>query len=203
MNYAQISQNAALAVCRQDNAAVKPRAYLFNREDIAAVTVSDGVISAITLRIGAYAWLLELADKGLATGYSLKRGQYGNAGFLHNVAFKFTERQQEHKDYINTLKNSRIALVVENYGKNAETTFEAYGFDSAMTATAIDYNSTNSDGLTGEFTAETREDALESGLPVSVFVTSVTATRAMLEALLFVPGFYLDSSTLNSNAILV
>ena len=183
---AKLSKNVALGSCRQGNAAVSGRVIAINWDDFAAATVteSSGVISSIVLSGAAKAYALTSKDKGIEASVSLNKGTYGNS-WVHQLIIRVFDRTQDNKDTVDKLAQGRFAFIVEHIDQESnQTVFELYGRQNGMTASAGEGSSADGDGVINAITMASDDNARESKLPTSIFVTDLAATRTMIEALL-------------------
>ena len=185
LNCAKLTANAALGSCRQGNTAISGNVITINWDDWVAAdkTKNNGVYSAITLANGAYGYRLTSKDKAFEASYSMNRGTYANS-LIHQVILRSFDRTQANKDVMNKLLHGRYVFIVEHVDPNSpETFYEVYGEQCGLTASALDGNSTDADGVVNAVTMASEDNARESELPASIFVTSLAATKTMIDAL--------------------
>lgn len=184
---AKIAANATLGSCRQGNAAVSGSVIAINWEDWmgASITETSGVISAITLASGAYAYRLTSKDKGIEASYTMNKGTYGNS-LTHQLIIRSFDRTQANKDLMNKLMHGRYVFIVEHVDlESNDTVYEVYGRQCGLTASALESNSNDADGVLNTVTLASEDNARESALPTSIYVTSLTATKTMVDALVY------------------
>lgn len=185
LNCAKLTANAALGSCRQGNTAISGNVIAINWDDWVAAekTKTNGVYTAITLASGAYGYRLTSKDKAFEASYSMNRGTYGNS-MVHQLILRAFDRTQANKDVMNKLLHGRYVFIVEHVDANSpETFYEVYGEQCGLTASALDGNSTDADGVVNAVTMASDDSARESELPASIFVTSLAATKTMIDAL--------------------
>ena len=191
LDCAKLNANAGLGSCRQGSSKVSGDIIAINWSDWVAakaandITESNGVISAITLPSGAYGYRLTSKDKGIVASFSMNKGTYGNS-LTHQVVINNFDRTQANKNTYNKLLHGRFVFIVEHLDVNdADSVYEVYGAQSGLTASALDGDSSNADGLYAAITLASDDDARESELPTSIYVTSLAATKTMVDALVY------------------
>lgn len=185
LNCAKLTANAALGSCRQGSGRVSGDIIAINWDDWKAATVTEasGVISSIVLAAGAHGYRLTSKDRGIVASYTMNRGTYGNS-LTHQLVINVFDRTQVNKDTLNKLMNGRYVFIVEHVDlESNETVYEVYGKQCGLTASALDADSSNADGVISAITMASDDDARESELPTSVFVTDLAATKTMIDAL--------------------
>lgn len=187
---ASLSGNVVGASCRNSSAAIQGDLVLINWEDWEAakadsslVTYSNGVYSKITLPTGKNGVHVTSHDKAFSAMYELVTGTYVNA-FRHGVTMRVFEKTQAIKTFLSKIGYGRFVAIVRNLdSNNEETKFEVYGGEKGLVASANSFDSTNTDGVIGELTIQSADDALESAVPDSFYVTDLETTIEAYEAL--------------------
>lgn len=174
-----------MASCRNAVAGIMGEAVLINFVDwkAATITESNGVISAISLAGTTKASKFTSHERAFEASVQMNKGTYLSS-FGHQVIMRAFDRTQTLKDDINKIANGRFVAIVLNRDTNNEpTAYEAYGTENGLVATAIEYNSTDGDGVAYAITLGSEDTARESEVPKSVYVTSLAATKTMVDAL--------------------
>lgn len=183
---ARIAKSLVLAACVSAAVGLDTSIYIINFEDIdrSASTVSGNVISGITLKEGKYGYKYESARNSFEGNAPLNRGTYLNR-FDHNLVLRVFSKTQDIKDELGKLANAKVVVIVENLDKSTpQTLFEVYGWDAGLEVTDYQSSTTDSDGVVATVTLNSPDNAKESDIPKSFFLTSEATTRAALEALL-------------------
>ena len=161
-------------------------AYVMNYDDIASYTESGGVITAITM-VGA-----TVAYKFTGLGNSFKGSadfaRSANTGlghYKHKESIIIYERTQAQKDNIKNFGNARVVVALLLNGTDADSII-LLGKDVGLQLSPGEiWNAFANEGLFVLNMATPEGDTEnESALPQSIYVTSRTATIAMLDALL-------------------
>jgi len=174
-----------MASCKSTSAGILGEAWIINFEDwlSATKTITSGVLSAITMAAGKNAYRLTSHDKAFEASYSMNKGSYINS-LVHQVILRAFDRTQNVKDTVSKLAYGRYVVIVKNVDNGVDQTkFEVYGADNGLTASAIEFNSTDGDGIVSAVTLASEDTARESALPLSVFSTSLAATESMIRGL--------------------
>lgn len=166
------------------------RVWIANYEDvnIAGSTVTDGVVSNIVMKGDNKFYRLESKARSTEGAATFATGTYGGT-FDHSVTLRAFTKDQEVKDFMNTLKDARVLIIVENIenGKdktgafNGGTKFEVYGWDSGLVLTEMPWSTTLSDTVTYTATLASDENSKEGQLPLSVFVAPASPTEPLKE----------------------
>lgn len=183
---AKIAANATIGSCRQGNGAITGDIVLINWDDWkeATITQTGSVISAITMNGTDKAYKVSSKEKANESSVTMNKGTYGNS-FVHQVILRAFDRSQTTKDLVNKLAQGRFVAIVEHVDPNAaDTIFEVFGAQNGLTASAIEGNSTDADGVISAITLASEDNARESELPLSFFDTDYATTKAKIDALL-------------------
>lgn len=180
----KISANLALAQCGSSSIGVHPEVILFNHADIDSITESNGVVSAIVLNTGTYAYKYETFKNAVEVSSPINKGTYITR-FQHQVVFRSFVKSQEIKDQLNALANGKVVAIVKNISNDsAETKYEVYGLDNGLVMTDLQTASNDADGIVYAVTLSSDDNALEGALPASFFVTDADTTESAVSALL-------------------
>lgn len=185
MDCSKISANLAMASCRNAVAGIMGEAILINFDDWkgATITKSTSVITAISLGTGVYGYKFTSHERAFEASVQLQRGTY-NSAFAHQLIMRAFDRTQNLKNDINKIANGRyVAIVLNRDSANPETVYEVYGEENGLVATAVEFNSTDGDGVAYAITLASEDNARESEVPTSIYVTSLAATKTMVDAL--------------------
>lgn len=180
----KISANLTLAACGSSAIGVHPEVILINHSDIENVTEADGVVSAIVLKDGTYAYKYETYKNAVEVSSPINKGTYITR-FQHQVVFRSFVKTQDIKYQLNALANGKVVAIVKNISNDSEETkFEVYGLDNGLVMTDLQNASNDADGIVYAVTLSSDDNALEGSLPASFFSTDVETTEAAINALL-------------------
>lgn len=174
-----------MASCRNAVAGIMGEAILINFDDWkgATITKSSSVISAISMGTGVYGYKFTSHERAFEASVQLQKGTY-NSAFAHQLIMRAFDRTQNLKNDINKIANGRyVAIVVNRDSANPETVYEVYGEENGLVATAIEFNSTDGDGVAYAITLASEDNARESEVPTSIFTNTLDATKTMVDAL--------------------
>ena len=110
----------------------------------------------------------------------------------HGFVFRIFDNTPEDKLWIENLKDSRFIVIIENnYSKpdatngDGRTVFEVLGWDFGLELNAAERDA-NSDEMLGGWllTAGCSDKFKESSVPLTLFQTNITTTRALVDSLL-------------------
>ena len=184
----KIASGIVAAVCGKVAASgTTGRVILMNYNDIdkGESEVTGNVASGITLKAGAQGYEYEAFRNGNDGAATLTRGTYRTA-FDHSLSLRLFTKNQDAKDFINSLSNARVVAIVENNegGDAGETKWEVYGWDSGLTASEITASTTYTDNAAYSITLNSDDNSKEGQLPLSFFKTDLATTEQMITALL-------------------
>lgn len=185
MDCSKITGNLAMASCRNAVAGILGEAILINFDDwkAATITESNGVISSIVLDGTTKGCKFTSHEKAFEASVQMNKGTYGNS-FSHQVIMRAFDRTQTLKDDINKIAHGRYVVIVINRDRESDSTvYEAYGTENGLAASAIEYNSTDGDGIAYAITLASEDNARESEVPKSVFTNTLDATKTMVDGL--------------------
>lgn len=187
MDCAKLTANIMAKNCNMPQVEVESRIILINKDDIdtATSTIAGGVISNLALKDGAKGVEFLTNEKGVSTENTFSRGTYFGQ-WDQKVIAKVFRREQDIKDAINSLMNSKMVVIVENRESGAEgaTKYEAYGYNIGLKMTEATSTSTDGDKVIYSLSLGTSDTEKESQLPMSVYKTSAEATKSMIDSLL-------------------
>lgn len=180
----KISASLSMAACGTSAIGVHPEVILMNLGDIESVTKENGIVTAIVLKDGAYAYKYETYQRAVEVSSPISKGTYITR-FQHQVVFRAFTKTQEIKDQLNALANAKVVAIVKNVANdNDETKFEVYGLDNGLVMTDLQNASNDADGIVYAVTLSSDDTGLEGALPASFYTTSVEATQTAIDALL-------------------
>lgn len=181
---AKISAGIVGAVCNGGPVGILPEVVLINFEDIESVTMAGNVVSGITLATGTYGYKYESAKNSFEASAALAAGTYVNK-FTHQLIFRIFTKSQDIKDQLDKMANAKLVAIVKNIDKtNGNVRYEILGLESGLDMSDLQSNSADGDGIFYTGTLSSADNAQESSLPKSFYVTSEAATEAAIEALL-------------------
>lgn len=167
-------------------AGVNSRLIIGNLADITVtLTANLSIASAITKTSVAFAF--EGSDMSVKPSYTLVPGTIANQ-WTHKIEFVIFEVDGAQKQNLENMKNSTLYAITQNSDDsgNGDNFFELFGIGRGLRLTAVERIPTDNETL-GAFkvTLETfAEGGNESNMPLTVFVTDFTASKAVVDALL-------------------
>lgn len=185
MDCSKINANLAMASCRNSVAGVKGWAVLINFDDwkAATKTKTNGVYSAITLATDTSGYLFTSHESAFEGSVTMNKGTYVNS-FAHQFLMRAFDRTQNLKNDVNKIAHGKYVVVSQNLDTtNPETKYEVYGDENGLVASAIEFNSTDADGIAYAITLASEDNARESEVPASIYATSEAATDTLVEGL--------------------
>ena len=185
MDCSKINANLAMASCRNSVAGIKGWAVLINFDDWVAATKTrtNGVYSAIALKSGANGYLFTSHEAAFEGSVTMNKGTYVNS-FGHQFVMRAFDRTQNLKNDVNRIAHGKYVIISQNLDTaNPETKYEVYGDENGLTASAIEFNSTDADGIAYAITLASDEKARESEVPASIYATSESATDTLVNGL--------------------
>ncbi len=169
---------------------IKSHGYIMNYDDIdfgatARSTQNPNIVENLILKTGKKAYRMYVPGKSPYTGTkkSLSAGTYRNR-FNKDVSIVILDNGPDvSHNIIDQLANGTFVIVLENKfaGKDGKNTFEIYGLESGLSATALDDDKYSDDTEGGWLATLQEENAPTSG--IYLFNESLTGTRAALESL--------------------
>lgn len=181
-----ISKNLTLATCATPATGIEASFVLMNFDDIdrSESSVTDDVLSAITMKTGKYGYRYESKDNSFESSVALNKGTYAKT-FTHQVILRVFAKTQEVKDQLNQLTQGRVVVIAKNRDShNPETRYEVYGWENGLAVSDFQATSTDGDGVIYTVTMASDDNARESSLPISFYAGSAAQTETALEALL-------------------
>ena len=185
MDCSKINANLAMASCRNSVAGVKGWAILINYDDWKAATKTrtSGVYSAISLESGAKGYLFTSHEAAFEGSVTMNKGTYVNS-FGHQFIMRAFDRTQNLKNDVNKIAHGKYVIISQNLDTaNPGTKYEVYGDENGLVASAIEFNSTDADGIAYAITLASEDNARESEVPASIYVTSEAATDTLVNGL--------------------
>ena len=172
--------------------------YIINYDDIDldSCTIStDRVISALVLKTGKFAYRIQTDPDGIEPVWKYEPGAYRRDQVSMMMAIKIFDNSTTVKKRIVDISKGKFVVVLENNGiKNNPTApevkgdnkYEAWGWDTGLVIGGETQRDANDADTGGGINLQltTSEKKKENGPPYSIFITSLTATEAMLEALI-------------------
>ncbi len=184
-NCGKISKNLVLAGCKSTTPAIEPDIILLNFEDWQKATKEEasGVISALTLAVGANGVEYKSAKNSFERSCTLSKGTYVNT-FDHKVVCRVFRKTQEVKDELNKLKETKVVALVKNVNKDEDgVVWELLGADNGLEMSEFTEDATASDGIIYQFSLASGDNFKESELPKTVDAGSEEKTDALIQAL--------------------
>lgn len=168
---------------------LRNKGYLYNYDDIdwdkvTKDTTNSCILTNLPLVSGAKGYEIQIPGKTPFTGTttSMTAGTYRNV-FSKTVAVVILDASPEiSAKVIDPLANGKFVVVLENQyqGTNKDNTFQIFGVEQGLSASAIE-----SDKYSDDTQGGTSVTLIEENAPTFahyLFTESVSATREMLEA---------------------
>lgn len=181
----KISKSLILASCKASSPAIEPEVILINFDDWKAAekTITDGVLSALTLGEDANGYKYESHKNSLETDCTLSKGTYVNT-FDHKVTFRVFTKTQTVKGEINKLANGKVVAITKNASVSEDgVKYEVFGADNGLEMSESSAPSSGADGVIYSFSLASGDNAKESGLPLTLDAGDEEATDALVESL--------------------
>lgn len=169
---------------------LKNNGYIMNFNDIdfdatTRDTTNSNIVKQLILKSGKKAYRAYMPGKTPFTGTSktLSVGTYRNR-FTKSVSVViFDNGPDVSKNIIDQLANGQFVFVLENKfaGSDGKNTFEIYGLEVGLTASALDDDKYSDDTEGGWLCTLQEENAPTSG--IFLYNESIEATRTALETL--------------------
>jgi hypothetical protein len=160
----------------------KPKLILFNYEDIDTITEASGVITAITLAATKTGFLFEGFKNSNVPSSEKISSPSGQAMFKHQVQFFIYENTQAAKQNIEKLANGKFMAIIENNPADLNR-FELLGKGCGLEMIDGALNNKNENNGAYTITLATGEGQGEAKLPQTIYLTSVAATKTLVEGL--------------------
>lgn len=163
------------------------RVILMSYSDIdkSKSTVTDNVISAITLKAGAKAYEVDSLPNASVGSDSINVGTYAKT-HVHNLIVRLFQKSEAAKKFVNGMTNALVVAIVENNerGEDGEVKYEVYGWDSGLEISELTTGTDMADNVVYQLTLASGSTAMENSLPKSFYATSETATDTAIDSLL-------------------
>ncbi len=190
----QIKDNLLMNACGKAAASgTNIRVYLANFNDIAEITYDENnetVITGIKMKTGTRFYTMDSKANSTEGQSSYETGTYGGS-FSHSVTLRAFTKDQEVKNFLDSLANARVVAIVENNEKGlgindvvGGTKYEMYGADSGLILTELPFSTTFEDTVTYTATLSSDENSKEGSLPKSVWMSDLATTEAALDNLI-------------------
>lgn len=169
---------------------IKSHGFIMNYNDIdMEATARDennpNIVKSLILKTGKKAYKMYVPGKSPYTGTkkTMSAGTYRNR-FNKDVSIVILDNGPDvSHNIIDQLANGTFVIVLENKfpGSDNKNTFEIYGLEAGLTATALDDDKYSDDTEGGWLATLQEENAPTSG--IFLFGESLSATRTALESL--------------------
>lgn len=184
----KISANISKSCTVPLQAGTKERLVLINKDDIASISYNNtnaDIVEDIVMVTGAVAWSIAGKNNSIEPNAKMIDGAYDRM-FDHTVKVKGFDISPDIKSQLNAGKDGKYVLIVENYftGTAGNSAFEVYGLTTGLEITILERDP-NSQDTQGAFdiTFMTKTNK-EPKLPNTFYVTSYSATKTIVDALL-------------------
>ena len=171
-------------------AGIKNTGYIINFEDIDFENSTfdesnPNIITSLVLQTGKKAYKMYVPGKTPYTGTkkSMTAGTYRNKFSKDVTIVVFDNGPEVVQNIINQLANGTFVVVLENKfaGRDGKNTFEVYGFEAGLSATALDDDKYSEDTDGGWLCTLQETGAPSAG--IYLYNTSLSATRQSLASL--------------------
>lgn len=169
---------------------IKSYGFIMNYNDIdfeatAHDAQNPNIVKSLILKTGKKAYKMYVPGKSPYTGTkkTLSAGTYRNR-FNKDVSIVILDNGPDvSHNIIDQLANGTFVVVMENKfpGSDNKNTFEIYGLEAGLTATALDDDKYSDDTEGGWLATLQEENAPTSG--IFLYAESLAATRTALESL--------------------
>ena len=163
------------------------RAVIINKDDISSISYNaDGyTVEDIVLASGTTGYTIDGKNNSIAPLTEMVDLEFDNV-FDHTVTFKGFDISPDIKKQLNAGKEGRYVVIVENVfrGTDGESAFEVYGLTTGLEFSELSRNP-NDETTQGAFDfVLTTKTNKEPRLPNPLYVTSYSASKAVVDALL-------------------
>lgn len=171
------------------NGGANDRLILYNFSEIAGYTpngTNPQLIEAITLASGKTGYTVEGKNNSVEPSQLLVKQKYGEV-YDHEIRFKIFTSSPDVKKRIEAMVKGRYVAVIQNnfQGANGNAEFELYGRKAGLVVKELKRTLVDADTQGAyDIVLATPEATKEPNLPNSIFITSRTATLAMIEGTL-------------------
>lgn len=166
----------------------KDRAIIINFDDISSIVYNGtnvATVEDIVLLTSKVAYQIDGKNNSIAPKAMMVKQGFNNM-FDHQVQMKGFDISPDVKEQLNSAKDGRFVVIVENYfkGTAGNSAFEIYGLTSGLELTVLERDPNNADTQGAfDFTFSTVLNK-EPKLPNNLFVTSYAASKAVVDGLL-------------------
>lgn len=181
-----VSQDLSASCTNPMYEGMAPKAYLYNREEIASVTQNDNVVSAISMLSGKKGYAVQMVSK---TPYNNTANTLNSGDNRNTVDKAFAVILQDDgplvgKNVKQPLLNGEFVVVYETKWNNTtgDAKFRIAGLETGLKMTGYDQNF--NDTATGSGTAIVLTETAAPTPDIYFYDTDVPTTRAALEATL-------------------
>lgn len=182
-------------------AGVAGTGYIMNQADIdygLSVVSATGVISSLVLKAGKYAYSITTDPDGVEGIWQNSPGAFRRDQFMQTINVKLFDNSPTVKQRIVDLAQGRFVVILKNNGikdnpvapeVKGDNVYEAWGWKTGLVMGPETQRNTNDADTGGGISLQlmTKDNRKEVRPPYSVFITSLTATEAMLDGLLEPP----------------
>jgi len=184
----KIASNILKSCAKPLQGGTKDRAIIINFDDISSIvynSTNTATIEDIVLATGKVAYQIDGKNNSIAPKSMLVKQGYENM-FDHVVQMKGFDISPDVKEQLNSAKDGRFVVIVENYfkGTAGNSAFEVYGLTTGLEITALERDANNADTQGAfDFTFSTALNK-EPKLPNNLFITSYALSKAVVDGLL-------------------
>lgn len=183
MSCGKITLGSSVDCTNPLRAGTMPRLFLFNYEDVTAVTESSStpnLLTALTLASNTVGYVFEGFKQDVKPTQEIIAPSNGLNQFKHSVNFLVYNIDQLQKNNIQRLAKGKFIAVVENKGKTSNS-FEVYGLGSGLEIVPGVARDSFANGGGYLITLATSDVEFETKLPQTIFSTDYATTKALIE----------------------
>lgn len=139
------------------------------------------VIESIVMKEGKKGYLFETLDNANDADSTLSVGTYFRR-YDHSVTLRIFKKSIEVKEWLATLKDSRVIVIVENR-TSGEGKWDVYGWDSGLKLSEDTFNAKYTDDVVFAPKFASDDTSKEASHPKTFFVTDEDATEQAILAI--------------------
>ncbi len=184
----EIASNILISCATPMQGGTRDRAIIFNFDDISSIvydSTNTAQVKDIVLTGTKLAYQIDGKNNSIAPKAMMVKVGFNNM-FDHSVQMKGFDISPSIKEQLNSMKDGRFVVITENYfkGVGGDASFEVYGLTTGLEMSVLERDPNNADTQGAfDFTFTTINNK-EPRLPNSYYVTSYSATKALIDGLL-------------------
>lgn len=193
MNCTKLAANLVAAVCdKQALTGTGKRVILLNFDDVdkSTSTIVANVLETIAMKAAAKGVSFTSLEDAAIGDFALKSGTWFNS-WTQNLSLSLFSKNEAAKTFIRNASGSKVIAIVENkeYVKTVGATFgtgkyEVYGWDSGLELMEATGSTEIADGVVYSIKFGTKDNSIETTLPMTYFKTDIATTETALGTLI-------------------